>query len=312
MKNNSLQILKKLQEVPMDGTLYLVEVLTSESGLFIMNGNLLYVVMNTEKCDSLNISTEYLSLNTNIHISAFDPSVASLASGEYNSLELMMKHDQINQNNLDAFVNLCSAHATHMQGQDFVRFFDSLVELFQLPQEQNYKNLVGLFGELAFLAYVYKMYNLDLSPYWHTTGIFSKYDYVLPKANLEVKTSSNVDLIFEVKHEQLFSHADKNYLVAVSIEEDNSGSTLNELINQLLSSADYCNGIQFALNIEKEKRRISPIDSQSKKFSLKKIRLYAAKSINPFTNLPDYIDKLTYQINLLPFEESSFATIFED
>ena len=309
--NNSLQILKAIQETPKDGTLYLVETFTSEAGLFIMNGNLLYVVLNTEKCEPLNISTEYLSLNTNVHISAFDPSVASLASGKYNSLELIMKEDQINQNNLDAFVNLCSAHATHMHGQDFVHFFDSLVELFQLPQEQNYKNLVGLYGELAFLSYTYKMYNLDISPYWHTTGITSKYDYVLPKANLEIKTSSNCNLMFDIKHEQLFSHADKNFLVAVSIEEDNSGSTLNELINHLLSSGDYCNGIQFALNIEKEKRRISPIDSQSKRFLLKKVRLYAAQTINPFVNLPDYINNLTYQINLLPFEETSLATLFD-
>ena len=191
-------------------------------------------------------------------------------------------------------------------------FFDSLVALFQLPKEQHYKNLIGLMGELLFIEYVYQNHGIDLSTYWHTDGPSSKLDFVCPCANFEVKTTASEALSFTIKHDQLFTDANKNHLIAVEVEESNSGRTLAELIAELLEAPDYCNSLRFAVNIEQEKRRISATELNNKRFVLKKIYAYRANDINPFENIPDCVEGMSYKLDLLPFRNVPFANIFKD
>ena len=196
-----------------------------------------------------------------------------------------------------------------MQGQEFMQFFDSLVALFQLPKEQHYKNLIGLVGELMLIEYIFINNSLDLSPYWHTDGSTSRLDFVCPFANLEVKTTASNSLRFTIKHDQLFSVAEKNYLIAIVLEESNAGRTLEEIITGLLDSPDYCNGLLFSINLEKEKRRVSPIDAKHKRFVLRKVYAYPASNINPFGDIPDCVEDLSYKIDLLPFKDIPIADI---
>lgn len=298
MKIDIEELTTRVVDNPHDDTLYLIEKLSHISGLFSLNGNVLYLVENKEDCSSLNILTEYLRLDTNIHVSAFNRKSKSFNSGWYNSVELRIVEKVDCKEELNAFVNLCISHSVYMQGRDFVPFFDSLVSLFQLPKEQHYKNLVGLYGELCLINYFYKSHNVDLSKYWHTAGVNSKLDFVANKFNIEVKSTLSNLLLFHVKHEQLFGTADDTYLAAVSIIEDNSGQSLNEMIEKMLESPDYCNGIGFAINVEAEKRRVSPIEAQQKRFSLKKVNLYNSKEICPFINIPDVVSELSYKIDL--------------
>lgn len=302
-------ILRKIRSIPKDNTLYLLEKFPYETGLFVLNGNVLYIVHNEEQCASMNVKTDFLNLNTNIFVSAFNQSVSSFENGYYNSVELELSELTDIESNLGAFVNLCLAHSTYMHGKDFMPFFDSLVSLFQLPREQHYKNLIGLMGELILIEYTYQHYKEDLSSFWHTEGSSSRLDFVCPYANLEVKTTASDSLIFEIKHNQLFTDSDKNYLIAVVIEENNSGRTLEELITTLLESPYYCNGLKFAINIEKEKRRISPTELRSRHFILKKIYAYHAKDINPFDNIPDYVEGLSYKLDLVPFTSIPLESI---
>lgn len=303
------QLFEKIRNTPQDNTLYLLEKLPCETGLFALNGNVLYLVLNSEHCASMNITTELLHLESNIFVSAFNSSVPSFKNGYYNSVELQLSDSEDCLNNLSAFVNLCLAHANYKKGQEFLSFFDSLVSLFQLPKEQHYKNLIGMMGELILIEFTYQHYNEDLSSYWHTEGSSSRLDFVCPYANLEVKTTASDSLSFEIKHNQLFTDSDKNHLIAVVIEENNSGRTLEELITTLLESPDYCNGLKFAINIEKEKRRISPTELRSRHFILKKIYAYHAKDINPFENIPDYVEGLSYKLDLVPFPSIPLASI---
>lgn len=303
-------LLNTVFKVPKDNTLYLLEKLPSNTGLFAHNGNIIYIVPNEEHCDSLGIKTDFLHLETNVFVSAFNTSVSSFEDGYYNYIELQLIEQNNSSENLTAFVNLCLAHATYMYGEEFLTFFDSLVSLFQLPREQNYKNLVGLIGELFLIEHIFQNNAIDISPYWHSDGVTSKLDFVCPSANLEVKTTTSDSPLFTIKHEQLFS-CSKNYLVTVCVEENNTGITLDELINSLLDNPEYCNNLKFSLNIEKEKRRVSPVDLVSKRFICKKIRAYHSENINPFTNIPDCVENLSYKLNTIQFAESQLSDIFK-
>lgn len=303
------QLLTKILSAPKDNTLYLIEKFPCDTGLFASNGNVLYMVHNEERCSAMSVKTDFLSLETNIYVSAFNASVLSFENGYYNSVELLLTEPNDRESNLSAFVNLCLAHATYMRGRNFMAFFDSLVALFQLPKEQHYKNLIGLMGELLLIEYIYQNHGIDLSTYWHTDGPSSKLDFVCPSTNFEVKSTVSDALSFTVKHDQLFSYADKNYLIAIVLEETNAGRTLEEIINGFLESPDYCNSLQFSINLEKEKRRISPVDYKNKRFMLKKVHTYHASQINPFDTIPDCIEDLSYKIDLLPFKEIQLTDI---
>ncbi len=303
------QLLNKIRSVPKDNTLYLLEKFPCETGLFASNGNVLYMVRNDEHCASMNVKTDFLNLDTNIFVSAFNQSVSSFENGYYNSVELELSESSDIEANLSAFVNLCLAHSTYMRGKDFMSFFDSLVSLFQLPREQHYKNLIGLMGELVLIEYIYNHFGQDLSQYWHTDGSSSRLDFVCPFANFEVKTTASDSLGFTIKHDQLFTDSEKNHLVAVELEESNAGRTLAELINSLLAAPDYCNSMKFAVNIEQEKRRISSTELNYKRFLLKKIYAYRANDINPFTEIPDCVEGLSYKLDLIPFANVPFEEI---
>lgn len=305
------QLLDKIPSIPKDNTLYLLEKFSSKTGIFVSNGNILYLVLNEEHCSSMSIETDLLCLETNIFISAFSSTAQSFKNGYYNSVELDLSDANESEANLSAFINLCLAHTSYMQGQDFIKFFDSLVSLFQLPREQHYKNLIGLAGEILLIEYVYNNFGLDLSTYWHTDGSSSKLDFVCPFANLEIKTTASDSLSFTIKHDQLFTNANNNYLLAVVVEENNAGRTLEKVIAALLESSDYCNSLKFAINIEKEKRRISLTDLHNKHFILKKIYAYHAVEINPFDNIPDSVESLSYKLNLLPFPDVPIKNLFQ-
>lgn len=304
-----LQILDKIENIPQDDTLYLLEKLPCGTGLFACNGNILYLVPNKENCESLGIKTSFLRLETNVYVSAFNTSVSSFEDAYYNYVELLLSKMQNSNEDLSAFTNLCMAHASYVEGKRFIPFFDSLVSLFQLPKEQNYKNLIGFVGELMFIEFMYNEYAIDLSPFWHSEGSVSKLDFVCPYVNFEVKTTSNDSMTFNIKHNQLFDNLGNTYLIAVSIKEDNLGRTLDDVILRLLENADCCNSLQFTESIEKEKRRISPVDMKIKRFSLKRIYAYNAKEINPFVSIPDCVEDLSYKLNLLPFVYTDFSDI---
>lgn len=304
-----ISYLNKIKNTPRDNTLYLIERLPSGTGLFASNGNVFYLVPNQERCSSLSIKTEYLCLETNIFVTAFNSAASYFENGYYNSVELQLLDTKESESNLSAFINLCMAHASYMKGEEFISFFDSLVSLFQLPKEQHYKNLIGLVGELLLIEYVYNNFGQDISSYWHTDGSSSRLDFVCPFANFEVKTTVGDSLRFMIKHNQLFSYPDKNYLVTVELEDSNDGQTLEELIGRLLKASGFCNSLSFAVNIEKEKRRISPTELSSKRFVLKRINVYSAKDINPFKTIPSCVEGLTYLLNVLPFKSGSFSDI---
>lgn len=290
-----------------DGMLYLYDKTSDYAGLFISNGHLLYVVENIEKISHNSINTESLHLNTNIDIVSF-ADTNQFRSGRYNILELLPSEDGYHDSELESFINLCSAHSQYLHCQDFMIFFYSLISMFQYPQEQQFKNLVCLYGELLFIEYIYKNHSIDCSDKWHNTGTSSKYDFVFDNYNMEIKTTMSADECITIKHTQIFNH-DRNYLVVVQLEENNSGRTLNQLIKDMINDEQYCSNYNFIINVEKEKKRVSPLDAAEKFFSLVELKIYQADEVNPFKSIPDNISDLQYDLDLLSSNSINYSDI---
>lgn len=296
------RIIDCLNACKSDSLLYLIEKLSDISGFFMTNGCLLYIVKNIELNHSQSISTEYLNLNTDIAIESIQND-QQFKSGRYNVIEFIKGKDGYNFTELESFVNLCTAHTNSLNAKDLVSFFYSLITIFQFPKEQNYKNLIGLLGELTFIKLFYEQFNRDISKLWHKNGSHDKYDFALSKCNLEIKSTISEERKSLIKHSQLFNE-DNNYLVSVFFQENPSGFTLNELCHELFEAEKYCNNYDFMINVEKEKRKVSPIDANNKRFKLLDVKLFNAKDIKYFEKIPVCISNVTYDLSLVNEKET--------
>ena len=292
------QIINEALSCSLNDKIYLIEPFSKKAGLFCSNGDLLYLVQNEEGCKPQSISTDFLQMDTNIYIQSFEDN-HSFPDGEYNLLMYKGTNIDNNRDNVDSFIHLCSAHSKLMDGDSFEQFFQSLISLFQLPKEQNYLNLMGLFGELSIIEHIFETQQLDISSYWHLEGSSSKYDFSFPnKYSLEVKASSKGNKAVEIKHAQLFSSPNTVILATIHVIEDNSGISVEELIERMLSNKQYCNNLQFEISLQKELKRVSQDDVRHKRFIINSFSFYLNRSINPFVIIPLNIDKLEYTLDL--------------
>lgn len=286
-------IIQKVRDSQEDNNLYLVEKLSDVAGFFVSNKKLLYIVKNNETHVNLNTKTEYLEMNTNVDILSVKD-FQQFRTGKYNILRFINSQSD---KELESFINLCKAHAEYMNSANFVEFFNSLIDIFQIPNEQSFKNVVGLYGELSTIKYIYDTYKVDITPYWHSDGSSSKYDFSLQNFNLEIKTTSSKHKMIEIKHYQIFN-SDSNILCTVSLSNAKQGKTIIELISELNQYKDAFKNINFAINIEKELKRISQNEIENQRFIMTEIDFYNCNEINPFASLPNNIEDLIYKIDL--------------
>lgn len=288
------ELKKHLKDCRIDGKFYLIKKLSETAGFFMTDKKLVYIVKNFERRDFNSMKSEYLNLYTNVELRAVE-NAPQFETNFYNFLEYKIPYEE-NTDDFETFVNLCVAHVKYMDSRDFLEFFHSLMKLFQPQKEEKRKNIIGLYGELLFIDYVYTNYNIDISKNWHTTsGAYSKYDFDFNDVNFEVKTTFDISNVL-LKHFQIFN-SDKNYLIVMLIDENNMGKSLEELINELYLK-DCCHSYRFTINLESEKKRVSPIDVKQKKFVLKNVFVYDANEINVFHDIPEIITDLQYRIDL--------------
>ncbi len=289
----NVQLLNNLKRIPDTGSIYLLEKLTESSGFFGAQKKLLYAAKNAQQLKHNSVDTEFLSIKTHVYISSIE-NTSKFSNGYYNIIQFKgLSEDK----NIEAFIRLCRIYSTHSEELSFWEFFYSLSSLFQPSQEQHFKNLVGLWGELEFMKQIYNSFDIDLSSDWHRNGTYSKYDFISDKANIEVKTVVNNLPIVKIKHLQIFNN-ETNFLVAICIENDIHGKSIIDLVEYLRSIPKYFNSLNFNINIERELQRISPIEVEESKFKLISFSLYNTKDLNVFTDIPYTISDLQYVYNL--------------
>lgn len=287
------EIIKQLENLPMDDSVYLIQGLTDNSGIFGLNGNLVYMVKNIEKLGFTRIDTEYLALRTHVNIIPMG-SNSKFEEGYYNTL---VYNEKSNNDNIETFIRLCQIHSENILEIGFLKFFHSLVKLFQLPREQQFKNLLGFYGELKFIEWVYENYKSNISLKWHIGDSYDKYDFVFTEANFEVKTITCKEKIVTIKHNQIFN-GDNNFLILIMIENNNSGETLIDLIKRLKSCYPFSKNYFFNLNIERELKRVSVKEAETRRFKLQKIEAFKVDNMETIINIPDCISELKYKYNL--------------
>lgn len=291
-------------------TLYLIEPITEKTGFFSNDGKLIFIVKDEAGLIAEGIETEYLKLQTHIRISSVK-NYQTFEDGYYNLI--IFNADTSNDNIFD-FINLCEIYARNEEELSFRDFFYTLISIFQLPSEKKYINAIGLYGELKFMEYCAEEMDLDISPYWHRHGELSQYDFSNGDNFIEIKSTSNGSDIATIKHSQIFEVSD-GYLVLVSTYMDDTGETIDELIERMQEEEKYFNNINFNVNLTKELKRISESDCQTVRFVVNEIKMFNTKEINPFDDIPVEIKELTYKYDLsecIEIEEEEKISLLND
>ncbi len=286
--------INELNKYPEDDNLvYLIEKFCDNAGLFVRNKKILYLV-KTEGEKIKSIKTEYLNMFSNVCVSPVTEK-SNFSAGNYNIIEFNGKFDDVVFN---SFLELCYIHSQNINSVKFVEFFNSLVNMFQIPHEQRYKDLLGFYGEILFLIKC-KSLGYNIIDNWHKGEHNNcKYDLVFKLCNADIKTVISQELIVTLKHNQLFN-SDKNYLILMQLEKNNSGKTLNELLFELKNDNSIGYNYKFWVKVEKEKLKISPRDMEEERFSFKNCFIYDTSAINPFPTIPLKVTEIKYDLDLI-------------
>lgn len=300
----SNRILTNFTTMPINTCLYLVFANSNKSGFFANNGKLIYLVSDTENFQFECIETEYLSLKTHVQIHSVEND-ATFENGYYNLIEFEGVPDSTE---ISSFINLCLIHSKNLNELNFRDFFYSLINLFQLPKEQSFKNAVGLYGELKFMQFVKDTCDADISKFWHKLGSYSQYDFSNGNDNLEVKSVLSAEQIIKIKHRQIFNDH-HSFLIIMNCEKYENGETIDELIKTLTNYNNAFNSFNYSINLATELRRISHADITKIKFNLTQISIYDSNIINPFSEIPAGIIDISYTYDLSIHESMAESDI---
>lgn len=290
-----------------DDFFYLIFAINSISGFFANRNSLYYAIKNTENLKAENIKTDLLNLQTNRYINTTDEK-STLKSNYYNLIEFK---DNINNENFDSFINLCFMHASIAEQKPLNMFFNSLINLFQIPREQQFKNIVGLYGELSFILYIYQKYGIDLSVYWHNSGTYDSYDFKLRNVYFEIKSTLKNEPTIKLKHQQIFNNfTNKIFLGIVQLQENIAGKSLLELVEEIEKIQPINLSYDFKLNLEKEKRKISSYDYKNKKMNVTSINVYKASDIPSIERIPNNITDIEYNYDFNSINKYSIEKDF--
>ena len=100
----------------------------------------------------------------------------------------------------------------------------------------------------------------------------------------------------------------------MNCEQIDTGESLEELVSALQHKEAAFQGINFAINVAAEQKRISKSDFSNLRFRTTRFGLYKANEINPFDSPPSNVSDLSYRLDLsdaVPIPESSHLAVFQ-
>lgn len=286
-------IKEHIQSIADSSSIYLIEALSETAGFFVNDGRLLYIAKDSYSYPYEGIETDYLKLQTHVRIN----SVKNNQTFKDDYYNIIIYKGSIDDSNVESFIYLCSIHAGNSTELNFKEFFYSLIELFQLPKEQAFKNVVGLYGELKFMEYAYHQTQTDISNSWHRNGSYSQYDFSNGEHSIEIKTILSDNSEVAIKHQQIFDNH-PCHLVVIICKQYENGETVEEVISSLYANPSAFKSINFCINLAKELKRVSIQDVKKLRFGINGILFFNTEDINPFPSLPDGVSKLSYRLDI--------------
>lgn len=279
-----------------DSNIYLIQTLSVASGFFSCNKQLLYIAKDLFHYSPESIETEYLRLQTHVRIK----SVKNNQTFKDDYYNLIVFKGSLDDPNLEPFLQLCNSHATHAEELSFKEFFYSLISLFQLPPAQSFHNIIGFYGELKLMQFAKTKMGLDISTAWHQEGPLSRLDFSNGEISIEAKTTLARNAEITIKHDQLFL-SDNIFLATIKCTQSETGETVKELIDWFYNEPVAFNSIGFDINIAKEVKRVSEHDLNELRLTATDISFYNAASLNPFPEIPEHVNNLSYKLDLAFF-----------
>lgn len=287
-------------------TLYLIEKINDYSGFLYSNENVYFIIKSTkERNDS--ISTKNLSLRTSVLINTVENS-PSFKPGKY---DLLIYKSGNYDYMFNSFIYICKAYVNTQSPMSFIDFFYSLLNLFEKPESKSFTNLIGAFGELYFIKYMYEHYKINIIENWHTgNSSFDKYDFVFSHFNIEVKSTIKEEMIFKIKHQQIFNY-DRNYVLVINLEKNNSGLTIKDLFDYF-KNEPFSKNFNFTLKLEKEKNKISCDKFDTEKFSFNKLTIFSVNDLVTINNVPECINNIEYNYNFSGQKHTKLDSLFSE
>jgi len=269
--------------------IYLLDYIDENNG-FLLNGNSVWFIsknINQEK--SKRINTMYLILNTNLFITG----VSETTHFQPDYYNVIMLKDFTNNELLDIFISLCHIYVRKIHDISFEEYFDILIDLFQIETKETIANILGLYGELSFIKYVYDILNIDLSPYWHLKNSYDTHDFYLPTLSLEVKTTIKNELIFNLKHSQVFD-SKMIVIVLVRLREHGNGNSLSDLMDFFINHEPFNSNLKFIMSLNAIISKLKKLELLENKYVLNDIKFYINKDLITITDIPNNITSVSY------------------
>lgn len=290
-----------------DSQLLLLEGINETSGFFYNNSKILYIVKN-KGAEHDKINTEYLTLITDVYINTIENN-PTFCPGNY---DLLVFNGEIEGIHFDSFLELCITYSYSIRDISFSDFFDSILNLFEQVKETSYRNVVGSFGELSLMKFIFEKFHLDIAEYWHNNvGSTDKYDFSFKEFNVEVKTTSKEGKRFLLKHSQIFN-GKKNYICVININQDNSGLSLSDLFDFFRANSPFKEDFDFMIKLEKERHRVSKVDFKNQKFSLTDLNVYLNEEIVKIEDIPQCIDSISYVYDFIGQQAYDFEGLIKN
>lgn len=283
--------------------LYLLETIDDKCGFFALNGLLIFMVRSIFDKTAEILKTEKLLLNTNVDILNV-VNDSTFKAGKYDYILFNGVPEEID---FESFVKICTLYTNEKENLLIKDFFFSILDMFQLPKEQQFNNLIGLIGEMTVIMEIYDKKGISVASGWHENST-DKYDIKYQNTVIEVKTTTSDLYTVKIKHEQLFGKNDV-VLAAVRVTESNAGETLEKLIARINSIDVFAKDFNFQLKLGKELKRISPREYKTKGVEIKAVHFYRNLDIPTIKDIPDNITGIEYKCTLIQVKETKIDDI---
>lgn len=175
-----------------------------------------------------------------------------------------------------------------------------LVEIFRYISESPRKSVLGLWGELFFIAISQDSeYLLNI---WHN-DIYEYLDFSLPNHFYEIKTTTNENRIHSFSSQQLGLRKN-GFVVSIITRQLTGGVSINDLINMIKSKTDNQRLISKMTQVVSQTLGREIINSHDNKwdFEMAKetIRFYNITDIPniKIQNIPSEVFDVKYKVNL--------------
>lgn len=285
--------------------LYLIYKPNDEFGFFYQNGTVFFGKKSIPGTEAESIDTSYLDLNMNIFIKSisFD---SSFTTGYYDLLAF--KGRTSDEMYFDTFYNICNAYCSDTKGISFYDFFKSLTDIFKKDRGEVYKRLIGLIGELMVIKKIYSEKGINIADNWHLTGTNSKFDFSFLNSNLEIKTTTKSEMVFELKHSQIFNNQN-NYIGVVSLIETGEGESLDSLREYFNSMDVFSNDVKFQIALTNEYLKVKEKKDREKSFALDSFEVFSINDMETINEIPSCISSIKYNYDFSYVEPCSIDEV---